>query len=119
MRGRALQPIAELHTLRRAVRLSSGGEPAAEVVHDSVEVLSGNRVVRSFDEVEVEQLAPGAEALIARVERQLRKAGARSGDGRAKVFRALDLPAPASPQVAGTRRRSSICARTCRSRRPR
>jgi CHAD domain-containing protein len=100
VRGRELQPIAELHTLRRAVRLTAGGEPAAEVVHDSVEVLEGSRVVRSFEEVEIEQIGEGAERLIARVERQLRAAGARTSDGRAKVFQALDLPAPGSPRVA-------------------
>ena len=100
VRGRELLPIAELHTLRRAVRLTAGGQPAAEVVHDTVEVLEDNRVVRTFDEVEVEQIGPGAERLMARVEKQLRAAGARSSDGRAKVFQALDLPAPGGPRVA-------------------
>jgi CHAD domain-containing protein len=99
LRGHELGPIAELHTLRRAVRLTAQGEPAADVVHDSVEVLEDNRVVRSFEEVEIEQIGDGAERLIARVEKQLRAAGARSSDGRAKVFQALDLPAPGAPQV--------------------
>ena len=100
LRGRELRPIAELHTLRRAVRLTAGGEPAAEVVHDTVDVLQGSQVVRSFEEVEIEQIGEGAERLIARVERQLRAAGARTSDGRAKVFQALDLPAPRRPRVA-------------------
>jgi CHAD domain-containing protein len=95
LRGSALRPIAELRTLRRAVRVSDGGGPAAEVVHDSVQVLEGDQVVREFDEVEVEQLTPGADRLIARLERQLRAAGAKTSDGRPKVFQALDLPAPA------------------------
>ena len=99
LRGRELEPVAELQTLRRAVRLAAHGEPAAEVVHDSVDVLEDNRVVRSFDEVEIEQIRQGSERLIARVEKQLRAAGARTSDGRPKVFRALDLPAPAAPRV--------------------
>jgi CHAD domain-containing protein len=94
-RGSALQPIAELHTLRRAVHVRAKGDEA-EVVHDSVRVLDGDRVVRQFDEVEIEQKRDGSERLIARLERQLRAAGARRSDGRPKVFQALDLPAPRS-----------------------
>jgi CHAD domain-containing protein len=100
LRGSALEPVAELHTLRRAVCVSSKGEEAAEVVHDSVEVMKGSRVVRRFDEVEIEQKRAGSERLIARLERQLRAAGARRGDGRPKVFQALDLPAPTRSQIA-------------------
>ncbi len=77
LRGSALQPIAELHTLRRAVHVRAKGDEAAEVVHDSVRVLDGDRVVRQFDEVEIEQKRDGSERLIARLERQLRAAGAR------------------------------------------
>ena len=94
VRGRPLRPVAELHTVRRSVRVTSGGRPAAEVVHDTVDVLQGSRVVRSFAEVEIEQLAAGASGLMTRLERQLRAVGARRSDGRPKVFQALDLPAP-------------------------
>ena len=93
LRGSALRPVADLETLRRAVRVSDGRGPAAEVVHDSVRVHEGDRVVREFDEVEVEQLTAGSERLIERLERQLRAAGAKTSDGRPKVFRALGLPA--------------------------
>ena len=92
----ALQPVAELHTLRRAVHVRAKGDEA-EVVHDSVRVLEGDRVVRQFDEVEIEQKRDGSERLIARLDRQLRAAGARPSDGRPKVFQALDLPAPQKP----------------------
>jgi CHAD domain-containing protein len=98
VRGRPLRPIAELHTLRRAVQVAWHGRPAAEVVHDTVEVFDGRRVVRSFAEVEIEQLADGAEPVVARLERRLRAAGARRSDGRPKVFQALDLPAPRRPR---------------------
>jgi CHAD domain-containing protein len=99
LRGSVLRPIAELHTLRRAVRVTDGHGPAAEVVHDSVRVLDGDRVVREFDEVEVEQLSQGSARLIARLERQLRAAGAKTSDGRPKVFQALDLPATVGPRA--------------------
>ena len=82
LRGSALRPVAELHTLRRAVRVTGKGDGAAEVVHDSVQVLQGNRIVREFDEVEIEQLRDGSGRLIARLERQLRAAGAKRSDGR-------------------------------------
>jgi CHAD domain-containing protein len=93
LRGGSLQPVAELHTLRRAVRVGAKDDAAAEVVHDTVQVVEGTRVVREFDEVEIEQIRDGSERLIARLEKQLRAAGARSSDGRPKVFQALDLPA--------------------------
>ncbi len=92
-RDRPLRPVAELHILRRSVRVTSGGVPAAEVVHDSVDVLEGSRVVHSFAEVGVAPLGAGGAGLVARLERQLRAAGARRGDGRPKVGQALDLPA--------------------------
>jgi CHAD domain-containing protein len=99
LRGSALRPIAELQTLRRAVRVTDGRGPAAEVVHDSVQVLESGRVVREFDEVEVEQLSDGAAGLVARLERRLRAAGARTSDGRSKLFQALDLAAPVLPRA--------------------
>jgi CHAD domain-containing protein len=99
VRGLELHPLAELHTVRRAVRVTSEGQPAAEVVHDTVEVCSDGRVVRSFAEVEIEQLADGAERLVQRLEQLLRAAGARRGDGRPKVFQALDLPAAGRARI--------------------
>jgi CHAD domain-containing protein len=99
LRGSALRPVADLETLRRAVRVGDGRGPAAEVVHDSVRVHEGDRVVREFDEVEVEQLTEGSERLIERLERQLRAAGAKTSDGCPKVFRALGLPAPVIPRA--------------------
>ena len=99
MRGATLQPVAELHTLRRAVRVSAKDDEAVEVVHDRVKVVEGTRVVREFDEVEIEQIRDGSERLIARLEKQLRAAGAKSSDGRPKVFQALGLPATGGESV--------------------
>jgi CHAD domain-containing protein len=99
VRGAPLQPVAELHTLRRAVRVSARDDEAAEVVHDRVKVVDGARVVREFDEVEIEQIRDGSERLIARLEKQLRAAGAKSSDGRPKVFQALGLPAARDERI--------------------
>ncbi len=88
-----------MHTLRRALRVTVDGKPSAEVVHDTVDVHDGDRIVRSFAEVEIEQIADGSERLIARLERELRAAGAKSSDGRPKVFQALDLPARRQAKV--------------------
>jgi CHAD domain-containing protein len=99
VRGRELVPLAELHTLRRAVRVSSEGKAVAEVVHDTVQVHEDGRFVRSFSEVEIEQLEDGSEEHLERLERYLLESGARPGDGRPKVFQALDLPAPGTARV--------------------
>jgi CHAD domain-containing protein len=99
VRGRELVPLAELHTLRRAVRVSSGGKAVAEVVHDTVQVHEGGRFVRSFSEVEIEQLADGSEADLEQLEQYLLASGAHPGDGRPKVFQALDLPAPGESRI--------------------
>ncbi|HEY3612470.1 MAG TPA: CYTH and CHAD domain-containing protein [Gaiellales bacterium] len=99
VRGRELVPLAELHTLRRAVRVSSEGRAVAEVVHDTVQVHEDGKFVRSFSEVEIEQLEGGSEAHLEQLERYLLESGARPGDGRPKVFQALDLPAPGTTRV--------------------
>ena len=85
LRGSTLRPVAELHTLRRAVRVTGKGDGAAEVVHDSVQVLQGNRIVREFDEVEIEQtprrLRPADRAARAPVARGGREAQRRAAEG--------------------------------------
>ncbi len=102
LRGRALEPIAKLRTQRTGVRVANGGGPVADVTLDLVAVVSGRRIERSFREVEAE-LLDGGERALERIEKALRDAGARDGDGRPKVFQALGLtprPAPAEPDVA-------------------
>jgi CHAD domain-containing protein len=85
LRHRKLVPVARLRTRRVGVRV--GG---AEVVHDSVAVLDGQRVARTFDELEVELIA-GDERVLKRIEKALRRAGAADGEFRPKLFQALDL----------------------------
>ena len=99
VRGRELVPLAELHTLRRAVRVSADGKAVAEVVHDIVQVHEDGHFVRSFSEVEIEQLEDGSEATSSGSSATCSSSGARPGDGRPKVFQALDLPAPGTEPV--------------------
>ncbi len=99
LRGRELVPVARLRT-RREVRVVEG----AEVVEDTVSVMEGMTVVRRFRELEVE-LLDGDEATLARMREILMAAGAVSAVAVPKLFRALELVAPAAgaaPLGAGT-----------------
>ena len=91
LRGGPVQPIATLRTRRTGIRV--GGRKGADVVLDEVSVLQRSSEVLMFREVEIERLN-GDEALVKRLEKAVRKAGAVEHDGRPKVFRALDLPIP-------------------------
>jgi CHAD domain-containing protein len=94
VRGRELVPVARLRTRRETVRVDG-----AEVVHDSVSVLDGQRVKARFREIEIE-LVGGDEKALRRLEKQIRKAGAApTGTLRPKLYRALDLDVP-EPAVA-------------------
>ena len=88
LRGRGVQPVARLRTRREVVRT-----PDAEILDDRVSVFEGRRVTRRFRELEIE-LTEGDERALERLEGALRAAGAETGDGRPKLFRALELPAP-------------------------
>ncbi|HEY1317156.1 MAG TPA: CYTH and CHAD domain-containing protein [Gaiella sp.] len=95
VRGRKLVPVARLRTRRDGLRVNG-----AEVVHDVVSVLEGQRVSRTFDELEVE-LIEGDERTLRRLEKALRRAGALDGEARPKLFRALDLADPADLDEPG------------------
>ena len=93
-RGAPLVPVATLRSRRQGVLVRDARGPVAEVVLDSVQVLSGPSAVKRFREIEVE-LTGGDEADLERLEQALRAAGATDGDGRPKLLRALDIePAP-------------------------
>ncbi|HEY7179218.1 MAG TPA: CYTH and CHAD domain-containing protein [Gaiella sp.] len=98
LRGTRLVPVARLRTRRDGLRVEG-----AEVVHDVVSVLDGRRVSRTFEELEVE-LIEGDERTLRRLEKALRRAGARDGEARPKLFRALDLAdAPEADAASGDR----------------
>ena len=91
LRGREIAPVTRLRT-RRNVVMTDG----AEIVDDSVSVMEGQRVLRRFRELEVE-LVGGDGRVLRRLEKQLRAAGASTGETRPKLFQALDLTEPAGP----------------------
>jgi CHAD domain-containing protein len=95
LRGRDVGPVARLRTRREGVRASG-----AEIVDDFVSVFEGRRVTRRFRELEVE-LVGGDEQALRRLEKALRRAGAEAADQRPKLFRALDLAAPAPRKRLG------------------
>lgn len=92
LRGRPLSPVAELHTVRRGVRVHSAAS-TADVVLDAVSVMENLHVVSSFDELEIE-LVEGDAGALREIERAVRRAGAEDGDPRPKVIRVLGLGGP-------------------------
>jgi CHAD domain-containing protein len=99
--GFALAPVARLRTRARGLRVKEGRHSVARVKLASIAVLDGNRVSRTFCEIDLEPLA-GDSKQLARIEKALRKAGARPADERPRLARAIDteepeeLPAPSA-----------------------
>lgn len=97
LRHGPLHQVAQLRTRRSGVLVSA---PApAEVTIDEVSVLDGRRVRSSFREIEVE-LRGGKRSALDSIGKTLLEAGARTGDGRPKLLRALDRPAEDQPPDA-------------------
>ncbi|GKS57808.1 hypothetical protein YTPLAS18_13350 [Nitrospira sp.] len=90
VRGEPLQAIARLRTRRVGLCAKGDANSSAEVVVDRVALLEGRRVIRRFDECEIE-LLQGDPSLLERIEARLREAGAGDHEGRPKLFRALNL----------------------------
>ncbi len=90
LRGGRTKAVARLRTHRAGVLVRTGGRDVAEVVTDAVAVFEGSRIVRRFDEIEVE-LVDGDTADLDRIVGLLRRAGAGESDARPKLFQALDL----------------------------
>lgn len=88
-----LVPVATLRVWRTGVRVRSNRTPVADITLDHVSVLRDGAVVQRFRELEIEQVN-GKNSTLSDLEQQLRRAGATDHDGRPKLFRALNLPAP-------------------------
>lgn len=99
---RELAPVAKLRTVRRGLRLAAEGGSAADVVMDDVAILDGHKVTGSFRDLEIE-VVDGDDQTLEEIERELRKVGARRGDPRPKVLRALDF----DPETAAAVRRDA------------
>jgi CHAD domain-containing protein len=87
LRGSRVAPIASLSTHRSGRRVDG-----VEVTVDDVEVTEDHTVVERFTEVEAE-LVDGPIDALDRVGRMLQELGARKGDARPKVLRAVEPPA--------------------------
>ena len=95
LRDQPLVRVARLRTRRQGVR-----KDGAEIVEDSVSVFEAQRVTRRFREVEIE-LLDGDERTLQRLARLLRKAGAKPGVFRPKLYQALDLVFDREPRTLG------------------
>jgi CHAD domain-containing protein len=95
LRGSTPAPVARLRTRRTGILARAGDRRLAEVVRDEVAVFEGRRIVRRFEEIEVE-LIDGDTADLEAIVRNLRRVGAADTDSRPKLFQALDLH-PAEP----------------------
>ncbi|HEX4580214.1 MAG TPA: CYTH and CHAD domain-containing protein [Candidatus Dormibacteraeota bacterium] len=101
VRGRALIPVARLHTSRKPIEIQkSDGTTLVEIVDDAVSVHTGRRVTRRFREVEVEAKdgAP-AQAVLRSAVRRIASAGAQDGQPMPKLVRALGARARRPPEV--------------------
>jgi CHAD domain-containing protein len=85
--GVSLEPVAKLRTRRAGVAVGDRSS-RVEVVVDTVAVLEGKRVSARFVEVEAEVVAGDGKELRP-IERALRAAGARKGEGVSKIRRVL------------------------------
>jgi inorganic triphosphatase YgiF len=89
--------VARLDTVRRTVDAGAGDE-RAEVVHDRVRVMDGEREVERFSEVEVE-FEPDSQTLADRLVRYLTEMGG-TVDTTPKYVRALRALGHTPPPVA-------------------
>jgi CHAD domain-containing protein len=100
-RGAALAPAAVVRTVRRAYEIQDKDHRVlAEAADDTVNVLDGRKTTLRFREIEVERVDGGAKVLD-RVEKLLRKAGAKRGTFTPKHVRALGAEASKPPDLVG------------------
>jgi CHAD domain-containing protein len=92
-RREQVAPVAELRTRRHGALVTRNGS-SAEVTVDEVAAMDARRVAGEFVEIEIE-LREGEPAQLAKLVKELEKAGARLSDQKPKVFRVLELePGP-------------------------
>lgn len=86
--GAQLEPLAKVRRRQAGVAVGTRAD-RVEVVVDTVALLEGSRVTRSFTEAEATVVA-GAGSALGEIGRSLRKAGARSSTSRPELERLLD-----------------------------
>ena len=105
--GFALSPVARLRTKTSGKRVKQGNHALARVLVSSMGVLEGRRVIEAFHELLLEPLAADGKE-VARLEKALRRAGAKPGHAPSPVSRvlgseALDESPAATPDLARLR----------------
>ncbi|HXL43219.1 MAG TPA: CHAD domain-containing protein, partial [Gaiellaceae bacterium] len=98
VRDLPLEPVATFRTRRSTLRVREEGADAADILADSVALMEGRRVATSFSEIEVAPLN-GERAAVRRVVRRLIDQGARRGERRPALFRALGLIPDSTPKA--------------------
>ncbi|GAA4252030.1 CYTH and CHAD domain-containing protein [Dactylosporangium darangshiense] len=113
-RGEALTPVARIrtHRVERALR-SADGRTVALLADDlvSTESLRRGGSAREWHELEIE-LVDGADGALARLDRVLRRAGARPASSPSKLAQALgeDYPTPTGLRLRGSKARKALAA---------
>lgn len=101
LRHGRLEPVATLRTRRAGVRVADNGRMIADVTLDSVAVLDAGRSAGAFAEIEIE-LVDGDDGDLERLGRTLRRAGAKTSDGKPKLMRVLPPPPRLRAPTAAT-----------------
>ncbi|MEV4175586.1 CYTH and CHAD domain-containing protein [Nonomuraea sp. NPDC049709] len=104
-RGAELQPVAELDTRRTVTVLLDGETGLVEIADDRVKgtVYGEEPKVVRWREVEAELLEGGSQALLAKVGKRLRKAGASPSEAASKLAKLLEpAPLPTAPTKPGS-----------------
>ena len=91
--GFSLAPVARLRTRTSGLRIKEGRHSLAKVNVSSVAVLEGSRVLRRFCEIDLEPLAADRKQF-GRIEKALRKAGAKPADDLPRLARAVETEGP-------------------------
>lgn len=101
LRGKPVQPVTRLRTVRKATRVNSrDGEELAEIVDDDVRVIEDGHVAKRFREVEVELRAGASSDVLDELVSWLQDKGAGKIDNTPKIVRSLRGP-EASPSPQG------------------
>lgn len=99
-RGASLNPVVTIRTVRRAYEVRDAADRMlVEIADDTVTVLDGREQQATFREIEVER-RHGDAALVRRIGKALRAAGATEGGFTAKHVRAIGPAAAAHPDLA-------------------
>ncbi|QFY12833.1 CHAD domain-containing protein [Nonomuraea phyllanthi] len=104
-RGADLQPVAELDTRRSVTVLLDGDTRLVEIADDRVKgtVFQDEPKVVRWREVEAELLATDRQAMLAKVGKRLRKAGATPSPAASKLAKLLEpAPLPEAPTEPGS-----------------